>query len=81
MAAKRQRPPIEKTPQEHAVEQTLSPSLVEPPVGRVPTAAKTGGRPGLVKSPFPPHGELDVSGMASGSLARDPVSGKLFRVP
>jgi hypothetical protein len=34
-----------------------------------------------VKSPFPPYGELDVTGLASGSLAKDPVSGKVFRVP
>lgn len=48
--------------------------------GEHPTATKT-GKPGRVKVPFPPYRELDVSGMASGSLARDPTSGKIFRVP
>lgn len=48
--------------------------------GEHPTATKT-GKPGRVKVPFPPYRELDVSGMPSGSLARDPTSGKIFRVP
>ena len=51
-----------------------------PSSGEHPTATKT-GKPGRVKVPFPPYRELDVSGMASGSLARDPTSGKIFRVP
>lgn len=48
--------------------------------GDIPTATKT-GKPGRVKVPFPPYSELDVSGMPSGSLARDPTSGKVFRLP
>lgn len=79
MDARRRRPPVEETPQSRAVEPP--PGQVELPVGQVPTAAKVGNRPGLVKCPFPPYRELDVSGLASGSLARDPVSGKMFRVP
>lgn len=53
----------------------------EPPPGEVPTAERVGGRAGRVKSPYPPYRELDVTGLPSGSLAKDPVSGKLFRVP
>lgn len=36
---------------------------------------------GFVKSPYPPHNELDARGMISGTLARDPTTGKIFRVP
>jgi hypothetical protein len=38
-------------------------------------------KPGFVKSPFAPYHELDATGMISGSLARDPTNGKIFRVP
>lgn len=91
MSATRRRLPVEKSPQSRAVEvppaATLSketkptPDQAELPLDQVPTAVRVGERPGRVKSPFPPYGDLDVSGMSSGSLARDPVSGKLFRVP
>jgi hypothetical protein len=46
----------------------------------IPTATK-GSRSGRVKIPFPPYSELDVSGMPSGSLAKDPTSGRIFRIP
>lgn len=36
---------------------------------------------GRAKMPFPPYTEVDVQGLASGSLAKDPTSGKTFRVP
>ncbi|WP_038170162.1 hypothetical protein [Verrucomicrobium sp. BvORR106] len=42
------------------------------------TRAKT---PGRVKSPYPPYTELDVSGLNPGSLAKDPTTGKVFRIP
>lgn len=45
-----------------------------------PTATRA-DKPGRVKSPFAPYNELDVSGMQSGSLAKDPSNGKVFRVP
>ena len=71
-------------------EQSIPPSKVEipdspkgstSPEGKdIPTASK-GSKPGRVKLPFPPYSELDVSGMQSGSLARDPTSGKIFRIP
>lgn len=36
---------------------------------------------GFVRSPYPPYQELDVTEIASGSLALDPSVGKVFRVP
>lgn len=51
-----------------------------PSGGNIPTATR-GSRPGRVKVPFPPYNELDVSGMAAGSLAKDPATGKVFRLP
>jgi hypothetical protein len=37
--------------------------------------------PGRVISPYPPHQELDVGGLASGSLALDPTTDKVFEIP
>ncbi len=34
-----------------------------------------------VKSPFPPYNELDITGLQSGSLAMDPTTNRVFRVP
>lgn len=45
-----------------------------------PTAIRT-NRVGRVKSPYPPYPELDVTGLPPGSLAKDPVTGKIFRLP
>lgn len=36
---------------------------------------------GRVRSPYPPYLELDSSGVLPGSLARDPATGKVFRIP
>ena len=44
------------------------------------TGTKT-SKPGRVKSPYSPYAELDVSGLPSGSLALDPTTQKVFRVP
>jgi hypothetical protein len=44
------------------------------------TGSKT-GKDGRVKSPYPPFNELDVTGLPAGSLAMDPTTGKVFRVP
>lgn len=54
------------------------PKKIDP--ATVPYATKT-NTPGRAKSPYPPHRELDVSGMKSGSMAKDPTTGKVFRVP
>jgi len=56
------------------------PSTVKPGPSHIPTAGRT-NKFGRVKSPFPPYIELDVSGMGSGSLAKDPTTGGIFRVP
>ena len=67
------------TPKRMAAPKTPSPPPQEPAVNKHPVATEI--RPGMVKSPFAPHVPLDVQGLPSGALARDPVSGKLFRVP
>jgi hypothetical protein len=59
-----------------------SPKAAEPrpDLNEVPVASK-GSKPGRVKLPFPPYSELDVTGLQPGSLAKDPTSGKIFRLP
>ena len=42
---------------------------------------KKTGVPGRVLSPYPPYQELDVTGLASGSLALDPTTDKVFEIP
>lgn len=63
-------PPTETAP---APEKKIDPNSV-------PYATRT-NTPGRAKSPYPPYRELDVSGMKSGSMAKDPTTGKVFRVP
>jgi hypothetical protein len=46
----------------------------------IPVAEKT-EKPGFVKTPFTPSKLIDVRGMASGSLAKDPSTSQVFRVP
>jgi hypothetical protein len=46
----------------------------------VPSGTRT-SKSTRVKSPYPPYNELDVSGLPSGSLAMDPTTQKVFRVP
>jgi hypothetical protein len=38
-------------------------------------------RAGRVTSPYPPYRELDVSDLASGAMALDPITRKIFIVP
>ena len=45
-----------------------------------PTAQRT-TTPGEVLSPYPPHNRINVEGFRSGSLAKDPETGQIFRVP
>jgi len=72
-------PPPEDLPNPDAKVQPPPPTRPEK-TGDIPTAAK-GSKPGRVKNPFQPGQELDISGMPSGSLAKDPVTGKMFRIP
>ncbi len=37
--------------------------------------------PGLLRSPYPPHAVVDVSGIPRGALVRDPATGRPFRKP
>lgn len=67
---------------------TVTPPSPPPKLAQPPAQEKkeilTGTRtknPDRVKSPYSPFNELDVAGMASGSLARDPTTGRVFRVP
>ncbi len=46
----------------------------------VPMATRT-NKANRVKSPYPPFTELDVAGLPSGSLAKDPATDKIFRLP
>ncbi len=49
---------------------------------RMPTARRVDGRPGFVTSPYAPNaGFIDVTGMPSGTDARDPYTGRVFQVP
>ena len=74
-------------PDEGAADAEPSPAPSPPPAPAPkidPTTVPYGTRtntPGRAKSPYPPYRELDVSGMKSGSMAKDPTTGKVFRVP
>jgi hypothetical protein len=46
----------------------------------VPSGTRT-SKTTRVKSPYPPYNELDVTGLSPGSLAMDPTTQKVFRVP
>ena len=47
-----------------------------------PMAKPVPGKPGYVYSPFAPNaGYVDVTGLTPGSEAKDPYTGKVFRVP
>ncbi|TLD70603.1 hypothetical protein FEM03_12875 [Phragmitibacter flavus] len=67
---------------------STSPSTSNPSPAPAPTPAASGpptgtktDKPGRVKSPYPPFNELDVTGLSTGSLAMDPTTQKVFRVP
>jgi hypothetical protein len=59
-------------------------SPAPPPVVSSSNTTLTGSKTtkeGRVKSPYAPFNELDVTGLPAGSLAMDPTTGKVFRVP
>ena len=77
-------PTIKSTPPEPAKSGTSSSSSVSvtgaPSTVNFPTGT-LGSKPGRVVSPYPPHTELNVRGLPSGSLAVDPTTQKVFKVP
>lgn len=80
-------PPTESpksTPPSKPVEtKTTTPSTSQPTVsaGQEFPIGTVGKKAGRVVSPYPPHNELDVRGLPSGSLALDPTTQKVFKVP
>lgn len=50
------------------------------PAGYYPWGRRTGTR-GFVYSPYAPHNIVDVRGIPSGALVRDPSTGGIFRRP
>lgn len=57
------------------------PTTPSPAASGAPLVGSKTAKPGRVKSPYPPYNELDVTGLSSGSLAMDPTTQKVFRVP
>lgn len=57
--------------------------VAEPPrEASAPIATPVPGKPGYVVSPFAPKaGYVDVTGMTPGTEAKDPYTGRVFRVP
>ncbi|HEY8903632.1 MAG TPA: hypothetical protein VIM48_07990 [Chthoniobacterales bacterium] len=50
--------------------------------GNIPYGIPVPGKPGFVTSPFSPGaGYIDVRGFPPNSEAKDPYTGKIFRVP
>jgi hypothetical protein len=65
---------------EPATDKTAAASSKPAGTKEAPLAEKTETE-GLVKSPYPPHKMIDVRGMAPGTLAKDPTTQEVFRVP
>jgi hypothetical protein len=57
-----------------------SPTTAPSGLGSYPIAQRT-ANPDQVISPYEPFNVIDVSGFASGKLARDPSNQKIFRIP
>jgi hypothetical protein len=60
------------------------PPAPQPPApvapGSFPTAQRTANAD-QVLSPYEPYNVIDITGFASGQLARDPSNQKIFRIP
>ena len=63
--------------------QTLSAADMEKVKAGLPYGIPVPGRKGMVTSPYTPEDEkyVDVTGFASGSVVKDPYTGKFFLVP
>lgn len=72
--------PVDEPAIRPSPEPTPPPQKSAPENTGVLTGSKT-SKPGRVKSPYAPYSELDVTGLPSGSLALDPTTQKVFRVP
>jgi hypothetical protein len=61
----------------------VSAADIEKAKAGLPYGIPVPGRKGIVTSPYTPEQEkyVDVTGFASGSIAKDPYTGKLFLVP
>jgi hypothetical protein len=61
----------------------VSAADVEKAKADLPYGVPVPGRKGMVTSPYLPEEDkyIDVSGFASGSIAKDPYTGKFFLVP
>ena len=81
--------PSKPQPSSAARENTPAPSKNEsaPPPASTASAGQEfpkgtpTSKPGRVISPYEPHNELDVQGLSSGSLALDPTTQKVFKIP
>lgn len=67
-------------PPPQAPDRTVDPQPTAPKRTDYPTATKT-AKPNQVLSPYAPYNVIDVSGIQSGKLAKDPSTGEIFRVP
>jgi hypothetical protein len=61
----------------------LSAAEIEKVKAGLPYGVPVPGRKGMVTSPYTPEDEkyIDVNGFASGSIVKDPYTGKFFLVP
>ncbi len=73
-------PPRNAAPEQPFVPVPDGPAGVDPDPGP-PVATRVAGNPNHVISPHEGNNVVDVSGFKSGELARDPTTGKIFRVP
>ena len=83
-------PPAVAQPSQPPKEETLTGTVrsvsaadIEKAKAGLPYGIPVPGRKGIVTSPYTPEQEkyVDVTGLASGSIAKDPYTGKLFLVP
>jgi len=59
-----------------------TPATASAETGNIPYGIPVPGKPGFVTSPFSPGaGYIDVRGFPPNSEAKDPYTGKIFRVP